>query len=87
MIGSKESIMDKTAEIQNIDVLEFVIFCIEYVATELGVHPEDVYKALTEASDILYSYIVPCYDVLHTQSKDYIVEDILHVMEEKGIVA
>ena len=44
-----------------------------------------VYAALTEQSDILHSYIVPEYDVLHTQSKDYIVDDILQVMRERGV--
>ena len=41
--------------------------------------------ALTGKSDILHSYIVPEYDILHTQSKDYIVDDILQVMRERGM--
>lgn len=47
--------------------------------------PEKVYLALTEKSDILSSYIVPEYEVLHTQSKEYIVRDILDVMKERGV--
>ena len=43
------------------------------------------YAALTEKSDILHSYIVPEYDILHTQSRDYIVDDILQVMRERGV--
>ena len=31
--------------------------------------------ALTEQSDILKEYIIPEYVVLHTQSKEYIVDD------------
>ena len=65
--------------------LEFAVFCIENVAQRLQVNAEEVYAALTEKSDILHSYIVPEYDILHTQSKDYIVDDILRVMREKGI--
>ena len=34
---------------------------------------------------ILYQYIVPGYDVLHTQGKDYIVNDICEVMAERGV--
>ncbi len=65
--------------------VEFVIFCIENLAIRLGVDGKKVYDALAEKSDILESYIVPCYEVLHTQSKDYIIDDILNVMKEKGV--
>ena len=71
--------------IKNTDELEFVIFCIENTAIRLGKTGEEVYKLLTEESDILNSYIIPCFDLLHTQSKDYIIDDILSVMEERGI--
>ncbi|MGO5333989.1 DUF3791 domain-containing protein [Enterococcus cecorum] len=30
-------------------------------------------------------YIIPEYAVLHTQSKEYIVDDIIDVMKEKGV--
>ena len=45
---------------------------------------ERVYQAFTEQSDILNGYIVPEYEVLHTQSREYIVDDLLDVMNEKG---
>ena len=67
------------------DNLEFAIFCIENVAIRLGVGAEKVFVALTEKSDILDSYILPCYDVLHTQGKDYIVDDMLDVMAQRGV--
>ena len=69
------------------DELEFVIFCIENIAKALDADPVWVYDALTIESDILNSYIVPEYDILHTQSREYIVEDIVDVMKEEGIVA
>ena len=65
--------------------LEFAVFCIENIAQRLQVNAEQVYAALTEKSDILHSYIVPEYDILHSQSKDYIVDDIIQVMRERGI--
>ena len=74
-------------ELDNAAVLEFAVFCIENLAESLGVHGEQVYKALTEKSDILYGYIVPEYETLHTQSREYIVQDILDVMRERGVVA
>jgi hypothetical protein len=65
--------------------LEFAIFCIENVAARLGVNAEKVYNALTEKSDILYAYIIPEYEMLHTQGKEYIVDDIIEVMKERGV--
>lgn len=73
------------AHIQNQDELEFAVFCIENVAARLGVKAEDVYRSFTGKSDILYGYILPEYGVLHTQGKDYIVDDLLDVMQEKGV--
>ena len=51
--------------------LEFVVFCIENIAVFLGMDAEKIYEALAEKSNILNSYIVPCYEILHTQSKGY----------------
>ncbi len=71
--------------INNSEELMFAVFCIENVAQYLGTTGEKVYCALTEKSDILNSYILPCYDILHTQGKNYIVEDIVSLMEKRGI--
>lgn len=77
--------MNCNKTIQNKDELEFAVFCIENTAIKLGRDAEDIYRALTEQSDILNSYIVANYEILHTQSKDYIINDILEVMREEGI--
>ena len=71
----------------NPDVLEFAVFCIENVAETLGVNGERVYTAFTKESDILYKYIVPEYDALHTQSREYIVQELLDVMRGQGLTA
>ncbi|MDR0517509.1 MAG: DUF3791 domain-containing protein [Fibromonadaceae bacterium] len=65
--------------------LEFAVFCIENLAEKLGKTGNEIYKMLTEKSDILDSYIIPCYDALHTQGKNYIVNDILEYMKEKEL--
>ena len=72
-------------KIKNSSELEFVVFWFVYVAAKLGVDAERVYQAFTEQSDILNGYIVPEYEVLHTQSREYIVDDLLDVMKEKGV--
>lgn len=65
--------------------LEFAIFCVENVAARLNVNAQRVYDALTKQTDILKNYIIPEYEVLHTQSKDYIVEDVIDIMKERGV--
>ncbi len=65
--------------------LEFAIFCIENVASKLNIDAQKVYAVLSEQTDILKEYIIPEYEVLHTQSKEYIVEDIIEVMKERGV--
>lgn len=74
-----------TAKIKNADELEFAVFCIENIAIRLGKNAEEIYQALTEKSNILHSYIIPEYEMLHTQSKEYIIDDIVSLMEERGI--
>lgn len=77
--------MDSDGKIKNSRELEFAVFCIENVAARLGVGAEQVYRAFTDKSDILNGYIVPEYEVLHTQGRDYIVDDLLEVMKERGV--
>ena len=72
--------------IGNGNELEFAVFCIENTAAHLGIGAETVFSRLTEQSSILYDYIIPNYEILHTQGKDYILDDILDVMREKGVL-
>ena len=44
-----------------------------------------LHDALTKQSNILNGYVMPCYEVLHTHGREYIVEDILDVMRKDGI--
>ena len=70
----------------NTKELEFTVFCIENVAEHVGLGGEKIYTLLTEKSDILDNYIIPCYDTLHTQGKEYIVNDIVDYMREKSLL-
>lgn len=67
------------------DELAFVVFCIENLALKYRKDGALVYAALKDKGDLLHRYIVPGYDFLHTQDKDYILEDIEGVMREQGI--
>ena len=66
---------------------EFLVFCIENLAARIGIDGEAAYRLLTEKTDVLDNYIIPNYEVLHSQSKDYIVQDILEVLRERGALA
>lgn len=69
----------------NENELEFAIFCIESLATFYHVDGRRMYDALTKKSDILNDYIIPEYDVLHSQGKSYIVDELAEVIKERGV--
>ena len=71
--------------IKNTNELEFAIFCIENLAKRFHTDGKMMYNLLAEQSDILNDYIVPEYEVLHTQSREYIVDDLIDVIKERGV--
>lgn len=70
----------------NNEQLEFITFCVGSLADSLHKSASQVYGAL-RSSGVLTDYILPCYDVLHTFSKEYVVEDLTEVLKERGALA
>lgn len=66
-------------------VLEFVLFCIDFVAREVKMPPQTVYQLLKN-SGLLQHYLIENYETLHTLGKDYLVEDIIRLMREKQLL-
>lgn len=66
-------------------ILNFTIFCVSNVAEFLGKNAKDVYHKMQDVN-MIDGYIVPCYDVLHTFSKEYIVDDLVQLMQKKGAI-
>ena len=66
--------------------LEFVTYCIGQLSLLLKLPQREVYKRLKK-SGILYDYIVPSYDVLHTFGSHYLMEDLTEYMKEKEVLA
>ena len=66
--------------------LEFVTYCIGQLSLLLKLPQREVYRRLKK-SGILYGYIVPSYDVLHTFGSRYLMEDLTDYMKEKGVQA
>lgn len=65
--------------------LEFVTYCIAKLSSVLHLPQQEIYKRLS-ASGILYDYIIPSYDVLHTFSSRYLIDDLTNYMKEKGVL-
>lgn len=66
--------------------LEFVTFCISKLSILLKLPQEEIYSRL-EKFGILYDYIIPSYDVLHTFSERYLMLDLAEYMKEKGVLS
>ncbi len=62
----------------------FVVYMIHACANKWGKLPSEVYSILSQA-DCINKYLVDCYDVLHTQSTNYIVDDIVEYLKNRGI--
>lgn len=66
--------------------LDFAVFCIGLLASKLGMNQTEVYDRLKK-SDILDGYIIKGYDTLHTFGSEYIAEDLIGYMKERGALA
>lgn len=65
--------------------LEFITYCISKLSQQLKMSQRDVYRRLKD-SGILKDYLIPSYDVLHTFSSSYLMDDIISFMKEKGVL-
>ena len=55
---------------------EFAVFCIENTATRLQCTGFEVFQEL-QRTDGIKRFLFPSYPILHTQSKEYIVDEVL----------
>nr|MBP3598106.1 DUF3791 domain-containing protein [Eubacterium sp.] len=63
--------------------MKFSIFLINCIAEKVEKKPSEVYEILDQ-TQVLDEYIIPCYDVLHTLGREYLVEDICELVKERG---
>ncbi|MCF0190728.1 MAG: DUF3791 domain-containing protein [Marinilabiliaceae bacterium] len=64
-------------------VMGFAASCIEHVARRLHVPYRTVYDSL-KRTDAITKYIIPHYNSLHTQSREYVTEDIIEYLRNRG---
>ena len=68
------------------EYLDFITFCVGSLSDALDKSAAQVFNAL-RSSGVLADYIIPCYDVLHTFNKDYLVEELTEVLKERGALS
>ena len=70
----------------NKDVFEFVVYMIHACSHKWGQSPSAVYKKL-QSTECIDKYLVPHYEVLHTQGTAFVVSDIEEYLTSRGNAA
>lgn len=66
------------------ECFEFVVYMIHACARKWNMTPMQVYQII-EDKGCVSKYLIPCYDVLHTQGVNYLVDDIKEFMKIRGV--
>jgi len=64
----------------------FLVYIIHACADRWGISPSRVYHALKE-SGCLNQYLIPNYDILHTQSTGFVVQDVEEYLKDREVTA
>ena len=80
---TNETILPQVVEIPHTQVvMSFVATCIEATARTIGVSYREVYDRMVRVN-MIDDYIYPCYETLHTESRENIVDDLLQCMRNR----
>lgn len=60
---------------------EFVVFCIENTANTLNIPAPQLFQEL-KRTDGIRSFLYPSYPALHTQSREYIVDETIEYLRQ-----
>ncbi|MBP5789486.1 MAG: DUF3791 domain-containing protein [Neisseriaceae bacterium] len=69
----------------NKETLSFSLFIIHAMANRFNISPVAVYHKL-KSTACLEKYIIPYYDILHTQGEDYLIQDIENYLKNRGVL-
>ncbi|MCQ2113769.1 MAG: DUF3791 domain-containing protein [Bacteroidaceae bacterium] len=61
------------------DVMQFCIIAIETAARKMGIYPHQLTQRLEEQG-LIDGRLMKFYDTLHTQSADYVADDIIETL-------
>lgn len=59
--------------------LAFAASCVEGAARKLGVPYIEVYERMKKV-ELIDNYILKHYDTLHTESREYLIEDVIECL-------
>lgn len=62
------------------DRMQFAIFAIEAAAQKYGLNSSALYQRLKHL-DLISQRLLADYELLHTQSKDYIADDLMETLQ------
>lgn len=68
----------------NKESFSFVVYMIHACANKWNMMPSEVYQKL-QSVGCIDCYLVPHYDILHTQGTGYIVDDIKEYLTVRGV--
>lgn len=68
----------------NKDIFSFIIYMIHACANHWQQYPSEVYKNMKQ-TNCIKEFLVPNYEILHTQSTKYILEDIKEYFHIRGV--
>lgn len=58
----------------------FIASCVENAASVEKISPEEMYERMRNVN-LIEDYILPCYDVLHTESRNNVTQDVLQTLK------
>ena len=62
--------------------LSFAASCVEGLARKTGKPYSEIYDRMSKA-EAIENYILPNYDTLHTESREYVLDDVMEYIENK----
>lgn len=68
----------------NKNTMEFVVYMIHACANRWNLSPKQVYQKL-QATGCISEYLVPNYEIFHTQGSGYLVDDIKEYLRIRGV--
>lgn len=74
-------VVKSSIELQYRHRLEFVVYCIEILAVRLGCSPGDVYRRMARVG--LIQDFIHKEDPLHTQSREYVTDEMIAALERR----
>lgn len=74
--------MEQLIEISKSQVMmAFVATCIEGTSNKLGVSYKEIFDRMMQTG-MIDEYIYPCYEPLHTESRENVIEDMIGCLKD-----